>query len=86
MFFCFSTVCSVKVAFVQIFLFHQPASLLSQLFLINELLEFHLRGGKTCVFDSIIIRSRNSTWQPTARIYRSSCSILLVDLLMLMFY
>ena len=86
MFFCFSTVCFVKVAFVHIFLFYLPASLLSQLSLINELLEFHLRGGKTCAFDSIVIRSRNNSWQPAARIYRSSCNILPVDLLMFMFY
>ena len=58
----------------------------SIIFITNELLEFQLRGGKNCAFDSIVIRSRNSFWQPTARIYRSSNGILLVDLLMFMFY
>ena len=82
--FCFSVVCFVKVAFSQIFdLIYQ---LLSQLLLIDELQEFQLRGGKTSAFDSIVIRSRNSSWQPTARNYKSSSSILQADLLMFMFY
>ena len=32
------------------------------------------------------IRFRNSSWQPTVRIYKSSNSILLIDLLMSMSY
>ena len=47
----------------------------SIIFITNKLLEFQLRGGKNCAFDSIAIRSRNSSWQPTARIYRSSNGI-----------
>ena len=35
---------------------------------------------------SIVIRHTNSPWQPTAKIYRCSNSILLVDLLMIMFH
>ena len=97
-FVCFSTVCFVICLFVTFLLFvcfysyicsnfsfHLPASLLPQLFLIDELLEFQLHGGKTYAFDSIVIRPRNSSWQPIVRIYKSSNSILLVDLLMFIF-
>ena len=57
----------------------------SIIFIINKLLEFQLRGGKNCAFDGIVIKSRNGFWQPTARIYRSSYGILLVDLQTFMF-
>ena len=50
------------------------------------MLELQLRGRKTCDFDSTVIRSRNSALQPTARNYRFSNGILLVDLPMFMFY
>ena len=62
------------------FSFHLPASLLPQLFLIGKSYENQLRGGKTCAFDGIVITFRNSSWQPTARIYKFSNSILLADL------
>ena len=39
------------------FSFHLPASVLPQLFLIDESQEFQLCGGKTCAFDSTVIIS-----------------------------
>ena len=85
-FFAFLLFVLLKLHLYKLFISSTSFFTSSIIFIANKLLEFQLRDGKTCAFDSIVIRSRNSSWQPTARIHRSSNGIFLVDLLLFMFY
>ena len=56
----FSTISSVSCIYTNVS-FHLSASSLPAPFLVDELQELQLRGGKTCAFDSTVIRSISST-------------------------